>query len=202
MTAEMTDRFDAKYSWKTEYICPTTAVFPSAILTQRRTSICVFLDFPRNMSKKIIGLPKFAEQGNIVHCHRQHLSAHCISVRWITQLAKMEKEKRLSCLFFKWSSKKRSWTTLASKGKHKGQSSEGPRKKCRRKICQQYDGKHVIKKLHTGLQLKELGDKVQYYQTENQKCEHAIAPWRMWILMWLLRKLMLREIKVLEINAT
>ena len=172
----MTDRFDAKYSCKTEYICPTTAVFPSAILTQRR-SICVFLDFPRNMSKKIIGLPKFAEQGNIVHCHRQHVSAQCISVRWITQLAKMEKEKRLSCLFFKWSSKKRSWTTLASKGKHKGQSSEEPRKKCRRKMCQQYDRKHdVIKKLHTGLQLKELGDRVQHNQTENQKCKHAIAP--------------------------
>ena len=79
--------------------------------------------------------------------------------------------------FFKWSSKKRSWTTLASKGKHKGESSEEPRKKCRRKMCQQYDRKHgVIKKLHTGLPLKELGDKVQHYQTENQKREHAIAP--------------------------
>lgn len=53
-------------------IYPTTAVFPSAILTQRRTSICIFLDFSRNISKKIIGLPKFAGQGNIVHCHGQH----------------------------------------------------------------------------------------------------------------------------------
>ena len=141
-----------------------------------------------------------------------HVSAQCISVRWITQLAKMEKEKRLSwkmllsCLFFKWSSKKRSWTTLASKGKHKGESSEEPRKKCWRKMCQQYDRKHgVIKKLHTGLQLKELGDKVQHYQTENQEREHAIAPWRMWILILVLpyyRKLTLHEIKVLEINAT
>ena len=44
-------------------------------------------------------------------------------------------------------------------------------------MCQQYDRKHgVIKKLHTGLPLKELGDKVQHYQTENQKREHAIAP--------------------------
>ena len=44
--------------------CPTTAVFPKiiAILTRRRTRICDFIIFPRNKSKKIIGLPKFACQ--------------------------------------------------------------------------------------------------------------------------------------------
>lgn len=76
---------------------------------------------------------------------------------------------------FQWSSKKRSRTTLGSKGKCNGKSLEEPRKKRRRKICHQCDRKRgVIEKLQTYLQektaqLKELGD------NENQKREHASA---------------------------
>ena len=87
----------------------------------------------------------------------------------------------LSSLFFSGPVKKRSRTTLASKGKQKGESQEEPRRKRRRKICQQCERKRgVIEKLQADLQektaqLKELGDKVQHYQNKSQKREHASA---------------------------
>lgn len=87
----------------------------------------------------------------------------------------------LSSLFFSGPVKKRSRTTLASKGKRKGESQEEPRRKRRRKICQQCERKRgVIEKLQADLQektaqLKELGDKVQHYQNKSQKREHASA---------------------------
>ena len=53
---------------------------------------------------------------------------------------------------FKWTAKKRSRSTLASKGKHKGGTLRVPCKKRRRKNCQRFERKRaVIDKLETGL---------------------------------------------------
>lgn len=111
--------------------CPTTAVFPFALLTQRRTRMCDFIFFPRNKSKKIVEVPKFAETREYFSFSQTtHESARCISARRITRFAKMEKERRPPWKkdavrsIFQWSSKKRSRTTLGSKGKRKGESSE------------------------------------------------------------------------------
>ena len=43
--------------------CHTATVFPLAILNTKgkKNKICSFIVFPRNKSKKIIGLPKFTE---------------------------------------------------------------------------------------------------------------------------------------------
>ena len=159
--------------------CPTTAVFPFALLTQRRTRICDFIIFPRNKSKKFVKLPKFTETRE----YFSQVSARCISARRITRLAKMQKGKK-SVLkkdavpsIFQWSSKKRSRTTLRSKGKCKVESLEEPRRKRRRKNlsamrkeawCHRETTNWSSVKKKTA-QLKELGDK------ENQKREHASA---------------------------
>ena len=83
---------------------------------------------------------------------------------------------------FQWSSKKRFRTTLGSKGKRKGESSEKTKEEtleknlsamwkeawCHRETTNWSSGKKTA-------QLKELGDKVPHYQNENQKREHASA---------------------------
>ena len=136
--------------------CPTIAVLPFALLTQRRTRICDFIIFPRNKSKKFVKLPKFTGTREYFSL----VSARCICARRITRLAKTQKGKK-SVLkkdavpsIFQWSSKKRSRTTLRSKGKCKGESLEEPRRKRgRKKNCQQCERKRrVIEKLQTDLQ--------------------------------------------------
>ena len=195
---------------KNRIYMPHNCCVPFCNTNSKKNKHLCFPRFPKKQEQKDHWTAKICRARKYCSLSQTtHVSAQCISMRWITQLAKMEKEKRLSwkmllsCLFFQWSSKKRSWTTLPSKGKHKGESSEEPRKKCRRKMSQQYDRKHgVIKKLHTGLQLKELGDKVT---KRKPKAWARYSPWRMWILILVspyYRKLTLHEIKVLGINAT
>ena len=56
---------------------------------------------------------------------------------------------------FQWSSEKRSRSTLASKGKRRGEALEAPHKKRRRKSCQHCERKRaVIDKLQTDVQEK------------------------------------------------
>ena len=150
--------------------------------------MCDFIVFPRNKSKKIVGLPKFAETRKYFSpSQTTHVSARCISARRITRLAKMEKERRPSWKkdavrsIFQWSSKKRSRTTLGSKGKRKGEYRKNQGGNVGEKSVSNVKGSVVssrnyklIFRKKTG-QLKELGDKVQQYQNENQKREHASA---------------------------
>lgn len=170
--------------------CPTTAVFPFVLLTQRRTRLCDFIFFPRNKSKKIVEVPKFAETREYFSFSQTtHESARCISARRITRFAKMEKERRPPWKkdavrsIFQWSSKKRSRTTLGSKGKRKGESSEKTKEETleKKKSVSNVKGSVVSSRNYKLIfrkktaQLKELGDTESHYQNENQKREHASA---------------------------
>lgn len=80
---------------------------------------------------------------------------------------------------FKWSSDKRSRSTLASKGKRKGKAFEAPRKKRQRKSCEHCEIKQAkVDKLQSDLevkntQLKELSKRLEDF--EKDKREHEVA---------------------------
>ena len=82
---------------------------------------------------------------------------------------------------FQWAARKRSRSTLASKGKRKGGTLEVPRKEQRRKCCQRCEGKRaVIDKLETDLQnknvqWKDLMENVEYLEKEKQERQQEVA---------------------------
>lgn len=82
-------------------------------------------------AKRLLDCQNSQRRGNICHFHRQHTSLLDAflrgglhgSRRWKRKEDRLEKKDAVRSIF-QWSSKKRSRTTLGSKGKRKGESSE------------------------------------------------------------------------------
>ncbi|KAL9956114.1 hypothetical protein ACROYT_G037543 [Oculina patagonica] len=82
---------------------------------------------------------------------------------------------------FKWSSDKRSRSTLASKGKRKGKAFDAPRKKRQRKSCEHCELRQaLVDKLESDLeeknaQLKELSKRLEDFEKDKREHEDAGA---------------------------
>ena len=73
ITAENADRFDVKYSWKTEYATQLLCfLLQYWILSERKTRFAVSLFSQETRAKRSLDCQNSQTWGNIVHCHRQN----------------------------------------------------------------------------------------------------------------------------------
>ena len=113
ITAENADRFDVKYSWKTENATQLLCfLLQYWILSERKTRFAVSLFSQETRSKRSLDCQNSQRWGNIVHCHRQNT---CL-------LAKTAKQSFFCVFKYEQAVKQNVWSEVGSGDRHWGET--------------------------------------------------------------------------------